>query len=192
MKRVAIYTRISTSDARQDKDLQLTPLEAYVKSRGWDLYKVYSDEESGGKESRPGLDQLMLDAHKRLFDCCIVWKFDRFSRSTKQLVTALDTFGELGVDFISYSEAIDTTTSAGKMVFSMIAAVAEFERNIIHERVRAGLANARAKGRILGRPRACINMKLIMKLKNEGVSTRQISKQLGIPRSTIQKHLLKI
>jgi DNA invertase Pin-like site-specific DNA recombinase len=107
---------------------------------------------SGAKERRTQLDKLMADAHKRRFDVVVVWKFDRFARSVSHLLRALETFNSLGVAFVSLSESIDTSTPAGKMVFTVLGAVAELERSLIGERVKAGLANARAKGVRLGRP----------------------------------------
>ncbi len=192
MKKVAIYCRISTTNKRQDKDTQLIPLKSYVESRDWQVYEIYSDEMSGSKESRPALDKLMQDAYKRKFDAVIVFRFDRFSRSTKQLITALETFRSLGVDFISYQEAIDTTTPAGQMMFTMISAFAQFERAIIQERVRAGLDKARAKGKTLGRPKADIDIDLIRELREKGLTIMKIAEEMNVPKSTIYDYLSKI
>jgi DNA invertase Pin-like site-specific DNA recombinase len=133
--------------------MQLRELREYAARRGWDIAGEYVDTGiSGAKDSRPELNRLMADAHQRRFDVVVVWKFDRFARSVAHLLRALETFKALGVEFISYSGQIDTTTPTGKMIFTVLGAVAELERSLIAERVRAGLRNARAKGRRLGRP----------------------------------------
>jgi DNA invertase Pin-like site-specific DNA recombinase len=149
--RVAIYARVSTA-AGQDPTMQTRELREYCTRRGWDISGAYIDVGiSATKERRPELDRLMADAHKRRFDVVCVWKFDRFARSVSHLLKALETFKALGIDFVSYSEAMDTSTPAGKMVFTVLGAVAELERSLIVERVRAGLRNAKAKGKALGR-----------------------------------------
>ena len=130
MKRTAIYVRVSTLDKGQDLDLQKTPLVNYAKSRQW-KYEIYEDIISGIKDNRPGLQKLMDHARKRKIDTVLVWKFDRFARSTRMLIEALEEFQQLGIDFISYQENIDTSSPMGKMVFTMISAMAEFERNLI-------------------------------------------------------------
>jgi DNA invertase Pin-like site-specific DNA recombinase len=187
--KTAIYARISTTDKGQDVETQLIPLREFVKRRGWQLYKVYTDQISGSKESRPSLNELMKDAHKKKFDCVLVFRFDRFARSTKQLITALDTFNSLGIDFVSYQESMDTTTPAGQMMFTMIAAFAQFERSIIQERVKAGLVRAKAKGKKLGRPKAQVDVGKIKELRAEGLSIRKIAEVVGIPKSTCQNYL---
>jgi DNA invertase Pin-like site-specific DNA recombinase len=149
-KRVGIYKRISTVD--QSVGMQDADLKRYCEQRGLEVYKVYCDEGiSGAKDRRPALDQLMNDARKRKFDIVLVWRFDRFARSTKHLITALEEFRHCGIEFISYQENIDTSSPMGKAMFTIVAAVAELERGIIAERVTAGLRNAKAKGRQLGR-----------------------------------------
>lgn len=182
--KVAIYARVSTVD-KQDLDTQLIPLEEYVQRRGWDIYKIYADKISGSKESRPSLDLLMQEAHKRKFDCVLVFRFDRFARSLKQLVLALDTFKSLNIDFISYQEAVDTSTSGGLLMFNLIASFAQFERSIIQERVRAGIANARAKGKILGRPKTKVDVSQIQHLRNQGFSIRKIAKTVGVSKTLV-------
>jgi DNA invertase Pin-like site-specific DNA recombinase len=134
--------------------MQTRELKEYVERRGWTLAGEYVDIGiSGTKEKRPQLDRMMQDAHRRKFDSVIVWKFDRFARSVSHLLRALETFNALGVHFVSLSESLDTSTPAGKMVFTVLGAVAELERSLIVERVKSGLRNARAKGKRLGRPR---------------------------------------
>src|SRR5215472_14745128 len=132
--RVAIYARVSTANNGQDPTMQTRELREYIERRGWQLAGEYVDWMTGTKDRRPELDRLMADAHKRRFDVVIVWKFDRFARSVSQLLRALETFKALGIDFVSYSEQMDTSTPAGKMVFTVLGAVAELERSLIAER----------------------------------------------------------
>jgi DNA invertase Pin-like site-specific DNA recombinase len=150
----------------------------------------YVDEGfSGAKEKRPALDRLMADAHKRRFDVVAVWKFDRFARSVSHLLRALDTFRVLGIEFVSLSESLDTATPAGRMVFTVLGAVAELERSLIAERVRAGLRNARAKGQRLGRPPVIVDAAKIGRLHGQGRSVREIASELGYSRSLVHKTL---
>jgi DNA invertase Pin-like site-specific DNA recombinase len=178
--RVAIYARVSTASG-QDPTTQTRELREYSARRGWDLTGAYIDIGiSGTKERRPELDRLMADAHKRRFDVIVVWKFDRFARSVSHLLKALETFKALGIDFISYSEAMDTSTPAGKMVFTVLGAVAELERSLIVERVRAGLRNAKAKGKALGRPRVFVDAERVAELRAAGRSWPQIARELRV------------
>jgi DNA invertase Pin-like site-specific DNA recombinase len=148
----AIYARVSTNNG-QDPAMQLAELREYCRNRGWRIFAEYVDKGiSGAKDSRPELNRLMADAHRRRFDVVAVWDFSRFARSTSHLLRALETFSALGVGFVSLREQIDTSTPAGKMVFTVLGAVAELERSLIGERVRAGLRNAKSKGTRLGRP----------------------------------------
>lgn len=154
--------------------MQTHELRDYSVRRGWELAGEYVDVGiSGTKEKRPELDRLMAAAHRRQFDAVIVWKFDRFARSVSHLLRALETFQALGIHFVSLSESLDTSTPAGKMVFTILGAVAELERSLIAERVRAGLRNARAKGRTLGRPRVVVDFRLIATLRERGRSWRE-------------------
>src|SRR4030095_10356751 len=154
MKRAALYARVSTKNNGQNPDTQLVALREYVSNRVWEWAGEYVDHGvSGSKDSRPQLDRLMRDAKARKLDAVIVARFDRFARSTRHLVTALEEFSSLGVDFISLKEAIDTSSAMGKMVFTVLGAVAELERNIIRERVTMGLKRARKERKVLGRPR---------------------------------------
>jgi len=151
--RVAVYARVSTAGNGQSPEMQTRELREYAERRGWRISGEYVDVGiSGSKEKRPELDRLMADAHRRRFDAVIVWKFDRFARSVSHLLRALETFNALSVAFVSLSESVDTSTPAGKMVFTVLGAVAELERSLIAERVRAGMRNARAKGKKIGRP----------------------------------------
>ncbi len=136
--RVALYARVSTTD--QSTESQLLDLRRYVRERGWHSFREYTDNGvSGTKGNRPALNQLMNDAKKRRFDAVLVWRFDRFARSTKHLILALEEFRNLGIDFVSYQENIDTSSPLGSAIFTIISAVAQLERDIIAERVKAGL-----------------------------------------------------
>lgn len=152
-KKVALYGRVSTTGANgQDPTMQVRELREYCKHRGWQIYGEYIDRASGAKAHRPELDRLMADAYRRKFACVCLWRFDRFARSVSHLLRALETFHSLGIELVSLSEQLDTNTPTGKMVFTVLGSVAELERSLIAERVRAGLRNARAKGKRLGRP----------------------------------------
>ena len=147
--------------------LQTRELEQFAQARGWRVTGQYVDAGvSGAKDSRPELNRLIADAHKRRFDVVCVWRFDRFARSVSHLLRALEMFKALGIDFVSFSEQMDTSTPAGKMVFTVLGAVAELERSLIVERVRAGLRNARAKGKRLGRPRLPVDAARIGRLRS--------------------------
>ena len=193
MKKVAIYARVSTTDKGQDVDLQLRDLRSYVEARGWTTFKEYVDNGiSGSKDKRPFLDTMMNDARKKRFDVVLVWRFDRFARSTKHLVTALEEFKHLGIDFISFLENIDTSSPAGKVIFTVFSAFAEFEADILKERVRAGLANARAKGKTLGRPSAKVDREELLQLRGQGLSIREIGVRLQLDKMVVQKNLREI
>jgi len=176
--RVAIYARVSTTNHGQDVTLQTRELRQFAEARGWRLVDTYSDTGiSGAKDSRPELNRLMADAHRRKFDVIAVWKFDR----------ALETFQALGVGFVSLSESLDTSTPAGRMVFTVLGAVAELERSLIAERVRAGLRNARAKGKTLGRPRKIVDVATIAALRAQGLSWAKIGERLGVGEGTVYR-----
>jgi DNA invertase Pin-like site-specific DNA recombinase len=188
--RVAIYARVSTSNQGQDVTLQTRELEQFALARGWYMVDAYIDAGvSGAKDSRPELNRLIADAHKRRFDVVAVWRFDRFARSVSHLLRALETFNALGIAFVSLSEQMDTTTPTGKMVFTVLGAVAELERSLIAERVRAGLRNARAKGKTLGRPRVTVDSVRIALLRSQGHSIRMIAEEIGCSRSLVHKSL---
>jgi DNA invertase Pin-like site-specific DNA recombinase len=187
--RVAIYARVSTSNNGQDPTMQTRELREYIVRRGWQLAGEYVDWMTGTKDRRPELDRLMADAHKRKFDVVAVWKFDRFARSVSHLLRALETFKALGIDFVSYSEQMDTSTPAGKLCFVVLGAVAELERSLIVERVKAGLRNAKAKGKSLGRPRTIVDGVRIGRLRSQGRTVREIASELGYSRSLVHKTL---
>src|SRR6266446_11003433 len=169
-RRAVLYSRVSTTNG-QDPEMQSREIREYCQRRGWPLVGEYVDAGiSGSKERRPQLDRLIADAHKRKFEVIVVWKFDRFARSVSHLLRALENFRALGIEFVSLSEQIDTSTPTAKMIFTVLGAVAELERSLIVERVRAGLRNARAKGKTLGRPRAAVDVARIGRLRAEGRS----------------------
>jgi len=182
--RVAIYARVSTTD--QSTDSQLLDLRRYVSDRGWQIFREYCDNGvSGTTDSRPALNQLMADAKKRRFDTVLVWRFDRFARSTKHLILALEEFKNLGIDFVSYQENIDTSSPLGSAIFTIISAVAQLEKDIIAERVKAGLRRAKENGKQLGRPKVLVDVEEACQLRSEGMSLRAISKQLRVSRETL-------
>ena len=184
--RAAIYARVSTSNHGQDIGMQTRELRQFCEARGWQIAGEYLDEGiSGTKDSRPELNRLMGDAHKRRFDVVAVWRFDRFARSVSHLLRALETFSALGIAFVSLSEQMDTTTPAGKMVFTVLGAVAELERSLIVERVKAGLRNARAKGKRLGRPRVIVDAAQVSRLRASRLSWPKIARELGISVGTV-------
>jgi len=187
--RVAIYARVSTTD--QSTDSQLLDLRRYVSDRGWQIHREYCDNGiSGTKDSRPALDDLMDDAKKRRFDTVLVWRFDRFARSTKHLILALDEFKGLGIDFVSFQENIDTSSPLGGAIFTIISAVAQLERDIIAERVMSGLRRAKENGKQLGRPQGTrLNVELIFGLREQGLSFRQIADVVGCSKTSVERLL---
>jgi DNA invertase Pin-like site-specific DNA recombinase len=151
--RVAIYARVSTVNNGQDPTLQTCELREYCERRGWPIADEYVDAGvSGAKDSRPELNRLMSDAHRRRFDTILVWKLDRFGRSLRHLVNALAELEARGIAFVSLGDNLDLSTPSGRLMFQIIGAMAEFERALIAEGVKAGMRNARSKGRHIGRP----------------------------------------
>jgi DNA invertase Pin-like site-specific DNA recombinase len=186
--RVAIYARVSTKD--QSCEMQLRDLREYCASRGFTHVREYVDVgESGARDSRPELNRLMDHARKRQIDAVLVWRFDRFARSTKHLLLALEEFRSKGIQFISYQENMDTGSPLGQALFTIVAAVAQLERDLIRERVNAGIRNARAAGKQLGRPRRIVDSDAIARMRSEGASIRQISRGLGIGYGTVRTRL---
>ena len=182
--RVAIYARVSTTD--QSTESQLLDLRKYVSERGWQSYKEYTDNGvSGTTDSRPALNELMNDARKRRFDMVLVWRVDGFARSTRHLINALEEFKNLRIDFVSYQENIDTSSPLGSAIFTIISAVAQLERDIIAERVKAGLRKAVANGKKLGRPKLDVDVEEVHRLRAKGLSLRAIAKATGISRTTV-------
>lgn len=186
--RVGIYARVSTTDKGQDVDLQLSELRLYAAARGWEAVEYVDEGVSGAKDSRPGLNRLMADARRRKIDAVLVWKLDRLGRSLQHLLKMLHEFQELGVIFISLREAIDMSTATGKLMTHVIAAFSEFERDLISERVRAGIANARAKGKRIGRkPTPTADRERIIWLSAEGLSVRKIADKTNISAATVHR-----
>ena len=190
MKKVGLYARVSTNHS-QDPETQLLALREYARARELEIAGEYVDIGiSGSKERRPSLDRLMTDARRRRFDTILVARFDRFARSTRHLVLALEEFNALSIDFISLSESVDTSTPMGKMVYTVIAAVAELERSLIRERVVMGINRARASGKRLGRPSGSrADIEKISKLRSQGLSLREIASQTGVSKSTVSRLL---
>ena len=187
-KRVAIYVRVSTKD--QSVEMQLNDLERYSKERSLNVFKMYKDNGvSGTMETRPALSSLMDDAKKRKFDVVLVWRFDRFARSTKHLVNALYEFRNLGIDFISYQENIDTSSPLGEAIFTIISAMSKLERDIIAERVKGGLRKARANGKRLGRPESDVDTDKMIEYRKQNKSIRQIAKEMGLSRGKVERTL---
>jgi DNA invertase Pin-like site-specific DNA recombinase len=187
--RCAIYARVSTLNG-QDVTMQTRELREYCERRGWTVAGEYVDIGiSGTKERRPELDRLISDGHRRKFDAVVVWKFDRFARSVSHLLRALETFHALGIEFVSLSEQIDTSTPMGRMIFTVLGSVAELERSLIVERVRAGLRNARSKGKQLGRPRTILDASRIATLRAQGIGWKRIATEMGVGVGTLYRAL---
>jgi len=184
--RVALYARVSTCNG-QDPEMQLRELREYSSRRGWSITSEYIDQVSGSKESRPQLNQLMTDAHRRKFDAVLVWKIDRFGRSLKHLVNALADLCAYGIAFVSFRDNLDLSTPSGRLMFQIIGAMAEFERSLIQERVKAGLRNARAKGKKFGRPRAQIDAERVAALRRDGLSWSQVCRTLNVSKGSAQR-----
>ena len=184
--RVAIYGRVSTGE--QSVDMQVSELTDYAQNRGWLIVDRYLDcGVSGSKESRPALNRLMNDARQRKFDILLVWKIDRFGRSLKHLVNSLAELESVGVAFVSLRDSLDLSSPAGRLMAQLLGAISEFERSLITERVRAGIRNARSKGRRLGRPRLDVDRGRIARLRSNGASLRAISEQLGISVGSVHR-----
>ncbi len=188
--RIALYARVSTLDRGQDVETQLLPMRTYAEGKNA-TFEIYSDiGVSGSKDRRPELDRLMEDARRGKFEAVLVWKFDRFARSLKHLVTALDEFKSLDIRFISLTEAIDTGTPIGRVLFSIIGAMAQFERDLIQERVLAGLDRVKKQGKILGPPRKIFDHERVRRLHAEGKSLREIAKGMRVGKDTVRKALI--
>ena len=186
--RSVLYARVSTAHNGQDVSMQVREFREFSKNRGWDVTDEYVDSGvSGAKDSRPELNRLMADARRRKFDSVVVYRFDRFARSTRHLVNALAEFNALGIQFVSMHEGIDTSTPNGRLIFGIFASIAEFERELIRDRVRSGIRNARAKGISLGRPRAVVNAARIATLRAEGASWSAVCAKTGLSAGTAKR-----
>jgi DNA invertase Pin-like site-specific DNA recombinase len=173
--------------------MQLSELREYAHWRGWTVTSEYVDQGvSGSKESRPQLNQLMADALRRHFDAVLVWKIDRFGRSLKHLVNALADLCAYGVAFVSFRDNLDLSTPSGRLMFQIIGAMAEFERSLIQERVRAGLRNARAKGKKFGRPRVQVDATRVAELRRDGLSWSQVCRTLNVSKGSAQRSVATI
>ena len=190
-KKVAIYARVSTADKDQDPETQLMPLRKFAELRDWQVHDIYVDKESGRqekKERRAAFNRMMSDAKKRQFDVLLVFRYNRFARSSQDLITALKDFEALGIDFVSYHEQIDTTTSHGRFFFTVIAGFAQLESDLISENVKAGMARAKAQGKPISRPPLPdADKQLIINAWKETGGLRPTSRKLGKPLSTVRK-----
>jgi len=187
--KIAIYARVSTLSG-QNPDAQLRELREYCVRRGWEVGGEFVDIGfSGATEKRPQLDQLLAGCRKRLFDAVVVYRYDRFARSLRHMVNALGEFDALGIQFVSIHEGIDTTTPNGRLVFGIFASIAEFERELIRDRVRSGLAAARARGKRLGRPRRHVDVQRVAALRADGHSWRDVGRALGVGVATARTAL---
>ena len=188
---VALYARVSTDG--QDPELQLMALRAHAVNRGWTITEEFIDQGySGAKEKRPALERLMKTAWSGTVQAVLVWRFDRFARSVKHLIKALEQFRSLNVNFISFQEQFDTSTPIGQAMFTIIGAMAQLERDIIRERVRAGLAVAKARGTRLGRPTVRVNAQELTSLKSSGLSLHDMARHLRCSRSTVRRRLREV
>lgn len=178
--RVALYARVSTLNG-QNPEMQLAEMREYASRRGWTVHAEYSDVGiSGARESRPELNRMLAAAQSREFDVILCWKLDRLGRSLKHLVNTLADLQAWGVAFISLRDNLDLSTPSGRLMFHVVAAMAEFERALIRERVSAGIQAARHRGARIGRPRAYVSPMKIRELRAQGVPWRELSKRLGV------------
>jgi DNA invertase Pin-like site-specific DNA recombinase len=178
--KAAIYARVSTKNHGQDTDTQLLPLRQYAAARGLDIAQEYVDNGFSGSKDRRQLHRLTKDAHQGRFDAVLVFKLDRFGRSTSHLIRSLETFQSLGIGFISLTECLDSTTAQGKLMFTMLSAFAEFELSMIVERINYGLDRARQQGKKLGRREVIVSKDRIAAYRSEGKSIRWIADTLGV------------
>jgi DNA invertase Pin-like site-specific DNA recombinase len=183
MKRVALYMRVSTVD--QHPETQLHDLRGLAAQRGFEIVQEYTDTISGAKAKRPGLDQLLSDARRGKFDVVVVWAFDRLARSVRHLLEVLDELNHLEIEFVSFRENIDTGGPLGRALIVIIGAIAELERNLIIERVRAGMRRAKLEGRRIGRPPLEVDRTALLRDRARGHSLRQLAKGYGISRASV-------
>ena len=181
-KRAGLYVRVSTD--LQETGMQESELRRYAQARGWIIQKIYADRGiSGRKDVRPALQELMTACRQRKIDVVLVWKFDRFARSLRHLLTALEEFKALGIDFTSATEGIDSTVPSGELVFQIFGAISQFEAELISQRVRAGLAEAKKNGHAIGRPAikklSKIEVTRIRAARRKGVTLRRLASQFG-------------
>jgi DNA invertase Pin-like site-specific DNA recombinase len=189
MKRAALYLRVSTID--QHPETQLLDLRQMAAQRGYEIVQEYTDRLSGVKARRPGLDQMMADARRGRFDVVLVWASDRIARSVKHFLDVLDELNRIGVEFVSFREQIDTGGPLGRAIIIIVGAVAELERNLIVERVRAGMRRARLDGQRIGRTPLKLDSAAIQQDRLRGQSIRQIARGHSVSTATIQRELRK-
>jgi DNA invertase Pin-like site-specific DNA recombinase len=187
MKRAALYLRVSTLD--QHPETQLYDLRQMAAQRGYQIVEEYTDRISGAKAKRPGLDAMMHDARRGRFDVVLVWASDRIARSVKHFLDVLDELNRLNVEFVSFREQIDTGGPLGRAVVVIIGAIAELERNLIIERVRAGMRRARLEGRHIGRKPLVLDRNAILRDRQHGQSLSQLAKGHLVSRATIHRVL---
>ena len=187
VKRVAIYLRVSSLD--QHPETQRCDLVQMARQRGYEIVQEYTDKISGVKAQRPGLGQLMCDARRGRFDVLLVWSCDRIARSTRHLLEVLDEMNRLGIEFVSFRENIDTEGPLGRAIVVIIGAIAELERNLIVERVRAGMRRARLEGRHIGRPSLDLDRQAILRDRRQGDSLGTIARNHCISRTTVHRVL---
>jgi DNA invertase Pin-like site-specific DNA recombinase len=186
--KVAIYLRVSTTD--QDPETQGREVRAFVSTRGWEAVETYQDlGVSGARARRPALDRLVQDAWRGRFEAVVVWDLSRIARSTLNALELLREFEQIKVRLIAVKQTFDTDTPLGKAFFTLAAMFAELERSILIERVRAGMARARAEGKRIGRPEREVDVEELGRLRGQGLSIRQVARRLGIPSSTVAKRL---
>ena len=189
MKRVALYLRVSTLD--QHPETQVLDLRQLAVQRGFEIVEEYTDRISGVKARRPGLDQLMAEARRGQFEVVLVWAFDRLARSVRHLLEVLDELNHLGIEFVSFRENIDTGGPLGRALVVIIGAIAELERNLIIERVRAGMRRARLEGQRIGRPRLQLDHQALRRDRAQGRSLSQLAQTYGISRASVARCLQK-
>jgi DNA invertase Pin-like site-specific DNA recombinase len=185
--KAAIYARVSTSNGSQTCENQLLELRRYCDARGWTATEFVDQGVSGAKDRRPALDEMLKAAKRRKFDVLVCWRLDRLGRNLRHLILLLDELQSLGVSFVSLAEGIDATTPAGKLQLHILGAVAEFERGRIQERVKAGLARAKAQGKRLGRPERQVAEELLAPVR--GLSVRKAAERLGVSPATAHRWL---
>lgn len=191
-KCVALYLRVSTSLQHNGLEAQQRALEAYCVQSGIANFKIYSDEGiSGAKSSRPSLDLLTSDVKAGLVSTVVVYSFSRFARSTKHLIEALEFFDKYAVGFVSLSERLETNTPSGRAIFTILAAISQLERELVSERVKNGLVNARAKGKRIGAPKIHKQLELFRHLRHQGHSVRKIAAMIGCSPATVCRELKK-
>jgi len=187
--KVALYARVSRADKDQDPENQLLKLRDYAKRQGWEIYAEFHDYVSGAAPIKPALDKMLKEGRARHFDAVLIVRLDRLARSTKQLLTMLEDLDRYGVALICTDQQIDTKSPAGKLLFTVLGAVAELELDLIRERTRDGLARARAQGKRLGRPPKPERTEEITQLRAQGLSLRQIGAQVGMSHQAVKQRL---